>query len=120
CASGPVAPGRWLLAPGRAGWPVAPGPVPRGPGPVPRGPGPVAPGPGSAAVEGIPQPREESLLAGSEPARRGLLATELGELPQQRLLLLVQLGGGLDRDVDDQVAAAGAVQVPHAQPVQRD
>src|SRR5215471_8989357 len=74
----------------------------------------------SAAVERVPQPGEEPLLAGREPARRGLLTPELGQLLEQRLLLLVELGRRLHRHVDDQVTTAGVVQVPHPQPVQRD
>src|SRR6185312_608199 len=85
---------------------------------------PCVPQPGaaarSAAVERVPQPGEEPVLAGREPARRGLLTPELGQLLEQRLLLLVELGRRLHRHVDDQVTAAGVVQVPHSQPVQRD
>src|SRR5262249_61914012 len=61
----------------------------------------------SAAVERVPQPGEEPLLAGREPARRGLLAPELGQLLEQRFLLFVELGRSLHRHVDDQVTAPG-------------
>src|SRR5215469_6485942 len=74
----------------------------------------------SAAVERVPQPGEEPLLAGREPARRGLLTPEFRQLLEQRFLLLVELGRRLHRHVDDQVTAPGVVQVPHAQAIERD
>ena len=57
---------------------------------------------------------------GREPAGRRLLAAELGQLPEQLLLLGVELGRRLHGHVDDQVAAAGGVQVRDALAVQRD
>src|SRR5262249_6735489 len=74
----------------------------------------------SAAVEGIPQPGEEPLLARCEPARRGLLSPELRQLLEQGLLLVIELGRGLDGHMDEQVTPARAVQVPHSQAVHRD
>src|SRR5262249_58173338 len=79
-----------------------------------REPGPAA---RSAAVEGIPEPGEEALLAGREPARRGLLGPELRQLLEQGLLLIIELGRRLDGHMDDQVAPARAVQVPHSPPL---
>jgi hypothetical protein len=60
------------------------------------------------------------LLARLELAGRLLLAAQLGQVTQQLLLLGVEPAGGLHRDVNDQVAAAGAVQVLDAKAVQRD
>src|SRR5690242_16270144 len=76
--------------------------------------------PGSAAVEGIPQPGEEALLTGREPAGRRLLGPELRQLLEQGLLLLIELGRRLDGHVDDQVTPARGVQVPDPQPVHGD
>src|SRR4029077_18552820 len=74
----------------------------------------------SAAVEGVAQPREEPLRARGEPAGRRFLAAQLGQVAQQLLLLDVQLDRCLDGHVDDQVAAAVAVQVPDALAVERE
>src|SRR5215467_386995 len=75
---------------------------------------------GSAAVEGIPQPGEEALLAGREPAGWRLLGPESRQLLEQGFLLLVELARRLDGHVDDQVTPARGVQVPHPQPVHGD
>src|SRR5262249_31060864 len=72
------------------------------------------------AVEGIAQPGEEPLLPRLELAGRRLLASQLGELAQQLLLLGVEPAGRLHRHVDDQVTAPGPVQVLDAEAVQRD
>ena len=60
----------------------------------------------SAPVERIAQPREETLLAGREPAGGRLLAAQLRQLTQQPLLLSVELDRRLDPHVDDEVATA--------------
>src|SRR6516165_1718150 len=73
-----------------------------------------------AAVEGVAEAGEEALLPRLELARRLLFAAQLGQVAQQLLLLGVEPGRGLHRHVDDQVPAAVAVQVLHAQAVQRD
>src|SRR5690348_8041864 len=75
---------------------------------------------GSAAVERVAQPGEEPLGARREPARGRFLAAQLGQVPQQLLLLGVQLAGRLDGDVDDEIAAPVAVEVLDALAVQRD
>src|SRR5690606_17026291 len=75
---------------------------------------------GSAAVERVAQPGEEALLTGGELAGRPFLAAELGELPQELLLLGVELRGGLHVDVDVQVAPAGLVEPRDALAVQPD
>src|SRR5690606_31291971 len=80
----------------------------------------AAPQISSTTVERVPEAGEEALLAGGELAGRVLLATQLGELPEQLLLLGVEAGGGLDVDVDERVAPAALVEVRHAAPVQRD
>src|SRR5690606_10391314 len=56
----------------------------------------AAPQISSTTVERVPEAGEEALLAGGELAGRVLLATQLGELPEQLLLLGVEAGGGLD------------------------
>jgi hypothetical protein len=60
------------------------------------------------------------VVAGRELARRRFLPAQLGQLTEQFLLLGVEPGRGLHGHVDDQVAAARAVQVLHAVVVERD
>src|SRR5262249_30549824 len=112
----PSGPDRTITSPARAPA-VARNTGGRASGPAERQPWAAA---RSAAGERVPPPGEEPLLAGREPARRGLLTAELRQLPEQRFLLLVELGRRLHRHVDDQVTAPGLVQVPHSQAVERD
>ena len=60
----------------------------------------------SAAVERIAEPRKEAVLARRELAGRRFLAAELGEVAQQFFLFGLELGRGLDGDVNDQVTPA--------------
>src|SRR5213595_1691952 len=72
------------------------------------------------AVERVLQPGEQPLLTRLELPRGAFLAAQLRQLAQEALLLGVQLGRGLDLDVDDEVAPAAAAQVGDAPAVQRD
>src|SRR5512146_1887088 len=71
-------------------------------------------------VESVAEPREKTLLPRLELPGRLLLAAELRQLAQELFLLGVQAARRFHGDVDHQVAAAGAVEVPDAEPVQRD
>src|SRR5699024_5536834 len=70
---------------------------------------------GGSAPEGVPQPADEAGVGvGGLPVGL-LLVAHAGQLPQQRLLLLVQVRGGAHVGVDDQVTAAVGAQVAHAE-----
>ena len=74
----------------------------------------------SAAVEGVPQPGEEPCWPGREPAGRRSSPRSLASSRSSSSCSASSLAGVSTVDVDDQVAAAGAVQVPDALAVERD
>ncbi len=65
-------------------------------------------------AEGVAEAAEDALVGGLDLALRAFLVASNRELPEQLSLGVVELGGGLDDDLDDEVAATGVPQPRYA------
>ena len=58
-------------------------------------------------AEGVAEAAEDGLVSGLDLTLRAFLAAGRGQLLEQVGLVVIELGRGLDDDLDDQIAAPG-------------